>query len=198
MTGTADTEAFEFQKIYALEVVVIPTHRTMVRDDRSDRVYLNVKAKYKAILKDLRERHAKGQPVLVGTTSIESSELISHLLTEEKIEHNVLNAKHHEQEAVIIAQAGQPGAIVIATNMAGRGTDIVLGGNLQAELDANPDASADEIKKIEAAWQERHELVKQNGGLHVLGTERNESRRIDNQLRGRSGRQGDAGSSQFI
>ncbi|MBK1643377.1 preprotein translocase subunit SecA [Thiocapsa imhoffii] len=195
MTGTADTEAFEFQQIYGLEVVVIPTNQPMVRDDRGDLVYLTQAEKYDAIIEDIRDCVARGQPALVGTASIETSELIDRLLTEQRIPHEVLNAKQHEREAGIIAQAGRPGAITIATNMAGRGTDIVLGGNLEAELEeAGPDADREAVK---AAWTARHAQVVAAGGLHVIGTERHESRRIDNQLRGRSGRQGDPGSSRF-
>ncbi len=195
MTGTADTEAYEFQQIYGLEVVVIPTNEPMVRQDRGDLVYLTQDEKYQAILEDIRDCVSRGQPALVGTASIETSELIDRLLNEEKIPHQVLNAKHHEREAGIIAQAGRPGAVTIATNMAGRGTDIVLGGNLEAELqEAGPNADKDAIR---AAWQSRHAQVVAAGGLHVVGTERHESRRIDNQLRGRSGRQGDPGSSRF-
>lgn len=197
MTGTADTEAFELQKIYGLEVVVIPTNKPMVREDRVDQIYLTGKEKYKAILQEIKTRHDKGQPVLVGTASIESSELISDLLSKEKIKHEVLNAKQHEREAKIIAEAGRPGAVTIATNMAGRGTDIVLGGNLEAELAELENADAEAISRHKADWKVRHDQVIAAGGLHVLGTERHESRRIDNQLRGRSGRQGDPGSSQF-
>jgi preprotein translocase subunit SecA len=197
MTGTADTEAFEFQSIYGLEVVVIPTHRAMVRKDHSDFVYLTAKDKFDAIIEDIRDCVTRGQPALVGTTSIETSELLSKLLNEQKIPHEVLNAKQHEREAMIVAQAGRPGSITIATNMAGRGTDIVLGGNLEAELHAID--SADEVTRRRAReeWQKRHDTVLAAGGLHIVGTERHESRRIDNQLRGRSGRQGDAGSSRF-
>ncbi|HVF17773.1 MAG TPA: preprotein translocase subunit SecA [Steroidobacteraceae bacterium] len=197
MTGTADTEAFEFQSIYGLEVVVIPTHRPMVRKDHSDFVYLTAKDKFDAILEDIRDCVTRGQPALVGTTSIETSELLSKLLHEHKIPHEVLNAKQHEREAMIVAQAGRPGAITIATNMAGRGTDIVLGGNLEAELHT-VDAT-DEVtrRRVREEWQKRHDAVLAAGGLHIIGTERHESRRIDNQLRGRSGRQGDAGSSRF-
>jgi preprotein translocase subunit SecA len=195
MTGTADTEAFEFQSIYGLEVVVIPTHREMVRKDAADLVYLTQKDKFEAILEDVCDCRERGQPVLVGTTSIETSELLSNLLKERKIQHEVLNAKQHEREATVVQQAGSAGAITIATNMAGRGTDIVLGGNLEAEIDA-ADEGADEAE-IRSAWQVRHDAVLESGGLHIIGTERHESRRIDNQLRGRSGRQGDAGSSRF-
>jgi preprotein translocase subunit SecA len=195
MTGTADTEAYEFQQIYGLEVTVIPTNVAMIRDDRGDLIYLTPKEKYQAIIDDVKDCVARGQPVLVGTASIEISELIDTMLAKEKIPHEVLNAKQHEREAGIIAQAGRPGAVTIATNMAGRGTDIVLGGSLEAELEeAGPDADRDQIR---ADWQRRHEQVVNAGGLHVIGTERHESRRIDNQLRGRSGRQGDPGSSRF-
>ncbi len=194
MTGTADTEAFEFQQIYALEVVVVPTHRDMVREDHNDLIFLTEEDKFKAIARDIRASQEKQRPVLVGTASIESSELLSKLLKKEKIKHEVLNAKQHEREAGIIEAAGMPGAVTIATNMAGRGTDIVLGGNLDAELAANDESSHEKIK---ADWQKRHDDVLAAGGLHIIGTERHESRRIDNQLRGRSGRQGDAGSSRF-
>ena len=198
MTGTADTEAYEFQTIYGLEVVVIPTHRPMVREDHPDLVFLTKQEKFDAIVGDIKERVAKGQPVLVGTTSIENSELISRELKQSGIDHEVLNAKQHEREAHIIAQAGRPSAVTIATNMAGRGTDIVLGGNLDAELaEHGEDLSEDERKKIKQEWQKRHDAVIEAGGLHIIGTERHESRRIDNQLRGRSGRQGDPGSSRF-
>ncbi|MEA3278817.1 MAG: preprotein translocase subunit SecA [Pseudomonadota bacterium] len=195
MTGTADTEAFEFQQIYRLEVVVIPTNVPMIRDDRGDHVYLTQKEKYQAIVDDIKDCVQRGQPALVGTASIETSELISGLLNQEKIPHEVLNAKQHEREAGIVAQAGQPGAVTIATNMAGRGTDIVLGGNLEAELEERNDPAAEE--PIREEWKQRHAQVIGAGGLHVVGTERHESRRIDNQLRGRSGRQGDPGSSRF-
>ncbi len=195
MTGTADTEAFEFQSIYGLEVVVIPTHRDMVRDDMGDLVYLTLNEKYDAIIEDIKNCAQRGQPVLVGTTSIESSELISNVLKKSNIEHQVLNAKQHEKESHIITQAGMPGKVTIATNMAGRGTDIVLGGSLDAELQQLDDSSkADSVK---AEWQKRHDAVINSRGLHIIGTERHESRRIDNQLRGRSGRQGDPGSSRF-
>ena len=198
MTGTADTEAFEFQQIYGLEVIVVPTHLKMIRDDKGDLVFLTPKEKFDAVLEDIRDCRKRGQPTLVGTTSIEVSELIAKLLEQEKIPHQVLNAKQHEREAEIIAQAGQPGTVTIATNMAGRGTDIVLGGNWQAELKAMG-AEIDEAAREAArqGWQQRHEQVVAAGGLHVIGTERHESRRIDNQLRGRSGRQGDPGSSRF-
>jgi preprotein translocase subunit SecA len=195
MTGTADTEAFEFQQIYGLEVVVIPTHKDMIRDDQPDLVYLTEKDKYEAIVEDIVDCKERGQPVLVGTTSIEASELLSSFLKKKSIKHEVLNAKQHEREAQIVQNAGRPGAITIATNMAGRGTDIVLGGNLEAEI-ANAGDTADEAE-IRAEWQKRHEEVVNAGGLHIVGTERHESRRIDNQLRGRAGRQGDAGSSRF-
>jgi preprotein translocase subunit SecA len=197
MTGTADTEAFEFQQIYGLEVVVIPTHKLMIRDDASDLVYLTQKDKFTAIIEDIRECMQREQPVLVGTTSIETSEFLSGLLTKEGVEHQVLNAKQHEREAHIVAQAGRPGTVTIATNMAGRGTDIVLGGNLEAELHALENPSADIVEQVRGDWQGRHNRVVEAGGLHIVGTERHESRRIDNQLRGRSGRQGDPGSSRF-
>ncbi len=198
MTGTADTEAFEFQTIYGLEVVVIPTHRDMVRKDHIDVVYLRQPAKYVAILADIKECYARQQPVLVGTTSIETSELLHGLLQKEGLPHEVLNAKQHEREAQIVAQAGRPGAVTIATNMAGRGTDIVLGGNLEAEMkQLSSEVGEDEREALRLAWVERHDAVLASGGLHIIGTERHESRRIDNQLRGRSGRQGDAGSSRF-
>ncbi len=195
MTGTADTEAYEFQQIYGLEVVVIPTNQPMIRDDRGDLVYLTQAEKYRAIIDDIKDCVSRGQPVLVGTASIETSELVSKQLTANKIRHEVLNAKQHEREAGIIARAGEPGAVTIATNMAGRGTDIVLGGNLDAELESATDETTKE--RIRADWKERHAKVIAAGGLHVIGTERHESRRIDNQLRGRSGRQGDPGSSRF-
>ncbi len=198
MTGTADTEAYEFQSIYGLEVVVIPTHRPMVRKDEPDLVFMKRSAKFKAIVEDIKERYAGGQPVLVGTTSIETSELLSNELAGAKIPHEVLNAKQHEREAQIVAQAGRSGSVTIATNMAGRGTDIVLGGSLDADLEAlGADATEDQISQAKADWQVRHDAVLAAGGLHIIGTERHESRRIDNQLRGRSGRQGDAGSSRF-
>jgi len=199
MTGTADTEAYEFQQIYGLEVVVIPTHRPMIRKDAPDLVFLKQKAKYDAILADIKDCNERGQPVLVGTTSIETSELLSKLLLKDQIPHEVLNAKQHEREAHIVAQAGSPGAVTIATNMAGRGTDIVLGGNPEAEVAAlPPEAGEAERAAIKVAWKARHEQVLAAGGLHIIGTERHESRRIDNQLRGRSGRQGDPGSSRFF
>ena len=196
MTGTADTEAPEFHQIYGLEVVVIPTHMPMVRDDRPDLVYRTTKEKFTSIIEGVRESNQKQQPVLLGTASIETSELLSKLLTMEKLKHEVLNAKQHEREAQIIAQAGRPGSITIATNMAGRGTDIVLGGNLEKELEEIGDDQA-KREQTKEAWQKRHQQVVDAGGLHVIGTERHESRRIDNQLRGRSGRQGDPGSSRF-
>ena len=195
MTGTADTEAPEFQQIYGLEVVVIPTHRDMVRDDQPDLVYRTAQEKFAAIIEAVKDCVTREQPVLVGTASIETSEYLSAQLKNASIPHQVLNAKHHESEAQIIAEAGRPGAVTIATNMAGRGTDIVLGGNLEIEL-SQAEEGADE-QGVRDAWQHRHERVLEAGGLHVLGTERNESRRVDNQLRGRSGRQGDAGSSRF-
>jgi preprotein translocase subunit SecA len=198
MTGTADTEAYEFQQIYGLEVVVIPTHKPMIRKDNSDMVFLGQEVKYRAVIEDIRDCHKRGQPVLVGTTSIEVSELLSNLLRKEGIPHEVLNAKQHEREAHIVAQAGAPGSVTIATNMAGRGTDIVLGGSLEAALAALPeDANDIDRKRAKAEWQKRHDQVLEAGGLHIIGTERHESRRIDNQLRGRSGRQGDPGSSRF-
>jgi len=224
MTGTADTEAFEFQQIYGLEVVVIPTHRPMVRDDRADLVFLTQREKYDAIIEDVEECVEKGQPVLVGTTSVETSEYLAGLLKEKNIPHEVLNAKQHEREASIIENAGRSGAVTIATNMAGRGTDIVLGGSLEAELAAvgaaEPKAAtalvndgigadtgaevaqdvgldAGRIDSIKSDWKKRHDEVLASGGLHIIGTERHESRRIDNQLRGRSGRQGDPGSTRF-
>ncbi len=194
MTGTADTEAFEFQQIYGLEVIVIPTHMPMIRDDAPDLVYLTQEDKFDAIIEDITDCRERGQPVLVGTTSIETSELLSSILKKNDIKHEVLNAKQHAREAIVVQQAGRPGAITIATNMAGRGTDIVLGGNLDAELAAGEGGAEDEIR---ADWQGRHNEVIEAGGLHIVGTERHESRRIDNQLRGRSGRQGDPGSSRF-
>jgi preprotein translocase subunit SecA len=198
MTGTADTEAYEFQQIYGLEVVVIPTHKPMIRKDNADMVFLGQQAKYDAVVEDITDCHKRGQPVLVGTTSIEVSELLSKLLNKAKIPHEVLNAKQHEREAHIVAQAGAPGSVTIATNMAGRGTDIVLGGSLEAALAALPETATDaERAKIKTEWKKKHEQVLEAGGLHIVGTERHESRRIDNQLRGRSGRQGDPGSSRF-
>jgi preprotein translocase subunit SecA len=198
MTGTADTEAYEFQSIYGLEVVVIPTAKPMIRDDKDDLVFLKAEAKYKAIIDDIKDCVQRGQPVLVGTTSIETSELLSGMLKKRKVPHEVLNAKQHEREAAIVAQAGSPGAVTIATNMAGRGTDIVLGGSLAAELETlGEDIDETERQRVTEAWKKRHEAVVASGGLHIIGTERHESRRIDNQLRGRSGRQGDPGSSRF-
>jgi len=196
MTGTADTEAFEFQQIYGLEVVVIPTHRPMVRNDLADQIYRTASEKHAAILADVQDCHQRRQPVLVGTVSIEASEHLSLLLAKEKIDHQVLNAKQHEREAMIVAQAGRPGAVTIATNMAGRGTDIVLGGNLEMELKEIGDDQA-KRERARAEWEKRHQQVVAAGGLHMIGTERHESRRIDNQLRGRAGRQGDPGSSRF-
>ena len=205
MTGTADTEAFEFSQIYNLETVIIPPNRAMVRKDENDLVYMSVNEKHNAIAEDVKDCYERGQPVLLGTTSIENSEVLSALLKREKIPHEVLNAKQHAREADIVAQAGKPKAVTIATNMAGRGTDIVLGGSLESELHAietneKLGASQKEAKIAEAkvAWQERHDLVVQLGGLHIVGSERHESRRIDNQLRGRAGRQGDPGSSRFF
>ncbi|HZX24935.1 MAG TPA: preprotein translocase subunit SecA [Woeseiaceae bacterium] len=198
MTGTADTEAFEFQSIYGLEVVVIPTHRPMVRADHPDLVFLNQNDKFEAIIEDIVDCRERGQPVLVGTTSIENSELLSGLLKKKQIPHQVLNAKQHEREAKVVEDAGRPGTITIATNMAGRGTDIVLGGNRDAELaELGEDVTDEQRQAVVAEWQKRHDQVLEAGGLHIVGTERHESRRIDNQLRGRSGRQGDPGSSRF-
>jgi preprotein translocase subunit SecA len=204
MTGTADTEAYEFQQIYSLETVVIPTHHTMVRDDRMDQVYQSSREKYAAVIKDIQECYSRGQPVLVGTTSIENSELVSKMLDKEKLPHNVLNAKQHAREAEIVVQAGRLKTITIATNMAGRGTDIVLGGNPEPEIEKiHADTALDEAEKqkriddIKHEWQKLHNQVLTVGGLHIIATERHESRRIDNQLRGRAGRQGDAGSSRF-
>ena len=204
MTGTADTEAYEFNQIYGLETVVIPTHRERARKDAMDKVYRTSAEKYNAVIEDIKQCQAVGQPVLVGTTSIENSEIISSFLTKAKLEHNVLNAKQHEREAHIVAEAGRPGVITIATNMAGRGTDIVLGGNPEASFhvvrsdvslsDAEKDAK---LVQLKTEWQQRHDSVVAAGGLHIVGTERHESRRVDNQLRGRSGRQGDPGSSRF-
>ncbi len=204
MTGTADTEAYEFQQIYNLETVVVPTHKPMIRADRQDQVYRTAKEKYLAVINDIRDCSTRGQPVLVGTTSIENSELISGLLNKEKLAHQVLNAKQHEREAQIVAQAGRPKMITIATNMAGRGTDIVLGGNVDKQSDfveaddkLPPEEKRTRIDKLRGEWQALHDQVVKAGGLHIIGTERHESRRIDNQLRGRSGRQGDPGSSRF-
>ncbi len=197
MTGTADTEAFEFHEIYGLEVIVIPTNKPMQRIDHGDLVYLTQDEKFDAIIEDIKGCQSRSQPVLVGTASIEVSELLSNALNKAGIKHEVLNAKQHAREADIIAQAGAPGAVTIATNMAGRGTDIVLGGNVEAEIAKLDDPDEASIAKIREEWQKRHEQVLASGGLHIIGTERHESRRIDNQLRGRSGRQGDAGSSRF-
>ena len=197
MTGTADTEAFEFQQIYGLEVAVIPTHRPMIRKDNADLVFLSEQDKFQAILEDIQDCAKRGQPALVGTTSIETSERLAKLLVGANIPHEVLNAKQHEREAHIVAEAGRPGAITIATNMAGRGTDIVLGGSVQAQIEALGTSDDAAVNEIREAWRLRHEQVLAAGGLHIIGTERHESRRIDNQLRGRSGRQGDPGSSRF-
>jgi preprotein translocase subunit SecA len=204
MTGTADTEAYEFQQIYGLETVIIPTNKPMIRIDHSDRVYRTADEKWNAVIQDIRDCHQRGQPVLVGTTSIEINEFLSALLTKEKLPHQVLNAKQHALEAQVVAQAGLPGGVTIATNMAGRGTDIVLGGSIAKELNAvhaDESLSAEEkvarIDAIKAAWAPLHAQVIAAGGLHIIGTERHESRRVDNQLRGRSGRQGDPGSSRF-
>ena len=204
MTGTADTEAFEFQSIYNLETVIIPTNRPIQRKDFNDQIVRSAEEKYEAVVKDIAECYKRGQPVLVGTTSIENSELVSHLLNQQGIPHNVLNAKEHQREALIVAQAGKVGAITVATNMAGRGTDIVLGGNVKHQADAiradenlSEEEKAARIAELENGWQEEHDKVMEAGGLHIIGTERHESRRIDNQLRGRAGRQGDPGSSRF-
>jgi len=204
MTGTADTEAYEFQQIYGLETVVVPTHMPMVRNDKQDQVYRTAKEKNHAVIKDIRDCYDRGQPVLVGTTSIENSELLSGLLQKEKLPHQVLNAKQHEREAQIVAQAGRPKMVTIATNMAGRGTDIVLGGNVEKQCDfvaaddkIPPEEKQTRIDQLRGEWQALHDQVVKAGGLHIVGTERHESRRIDNQLRGRSGRQGDPGSSRF-
>jgi preprotein translocase subunit SecA len=204
MTGTADTEAYEFQQIYGLETVVVPTHMKMIRADRQDQVYRTAKEKHHAVIKDIRDCYDRGQPVLVGTTSIENSELLSGMLQKEKLAHQVLNAKQHAREAEIVAQAGRPKMITIATNMAGRGTDIVLGGNVEKQCDfveadekLPPEEKKSRVEKLRGEWQALHDQVVKAGGLHIIGTERHESRRIDNQLRGRSGRQGDPGSSRF-
>ncbi|TBU87671.1 preprotein translocase subunit SecA [Stutzerimonas kirkiae] len=197
MTGTADTEAFEFQQIYNLPVMVIPTNKPLARKDYNDLVYLTQEEKFAAIVVDIKECQAQGRPVLVGTATIESSEYVSRLLEKEGIEHKVLNAKYHEKEAEIISQAGRPGVVTIATNMAGRGTDILLGGNWEVEVAALENPTEEQVAQIKADWQKRHQQVLEAGGLHVIASERHESRRIDNQLRGRSGRQGDVGSSRF-
>jgi preprotein translocase subunit SecA len=197
MTGTADTEAFEFHQIYGLAVIVIPTNRALARKDFNDLVYLTADEKYAAIVTDIKESMALGRPVLVGTATIETSEHMSKLLNQEGIEHKVLNAKFHEKEAEIIAQAGRPGALTIATNMAGRGTDILLGGNWEVEVANLENPTPEQIAQIKSDWQKRHQQVIESGGLHVIASERHESRRIDNQLRGRAGRQGDPGSSRF-
>jgi len=205
MTGTADTEAFEFQQIYTLETVIIPPHRPTIRKDQMDKVYLTAEEKYLAVIDDIKDCYERGQPVLVGTTSIENSELLAGYLESDNLPHQVLNAKQHEREADIIAQAGQPKMVTIATNMAGRGTDIVLGGNVEKQIEVvNQDESYDDARKqkkidhLKAEWQELHQQVLDSGGLHIIGTERHESRRVDNQLRGRSGRQGDPGSTRFF
>ncbi|WP_370307472.1 preprotein translocase subunit SecA [Sinimarinibacterium flocculans] len=198
MTGTADTEAFEFQSIYKLEVVVVPTNKPMIRKDQGDLVYMTAKEKFDAVIAEIKGAHERHQPVLVGTASIETSELLSGLLKKEGIRHEVLNAKQHDREAEIVAQAGRPDAVTIATNMAGRGTDIVLGGSLESELAQIPEEDTAARETAKAAWVQRHQLVLQAGGLYVIGSERHESRRIDNQLRGRSGRQGDPGASRFF
>ncbi len=199
MTGTADTEAFEFQQIYGLEVVIIPTNKPMIRNDMQDLVYLTQEEKFQAIIEDIKDCQQREQPVLVGTASVETSEYLAGLLKKAGIKHQVLNAKQHDKEALVVAQAGRPGAVTIATNMAGRGTDIVLGGSLEAELEAlGQSADAAQIAQIKSDWQARHQQVLDAGGLHIIGSERHESRRIDNQLRGRAGRQGDPGSSRFF
>ncbi len=199
MTGTADTEAFELRQIYGLDVVVIPTNRPIQRIDYNDLVYLSIEDKFEAIVKEVKHCQETGRPILVGTASVNSSEMLSQMLEKSGIKHNVLNAKQHEREAGVIAEAGRPGAVTIATNMAGRGTDIMLGGKLEVELEAlGADATEAQIAEAKADWQQRHEAVLEAGGLHIIGTERHESRRIDNQLRGRSGRQGDPGSSRFF
>ena len=199
MTGTADTEAMEFKQIYGLDVIIVPTHKPMIRDDRNDLVYMTEDEKYDAVVDEIQEATGAGQPVLVGTASIESSERLSGELRRRKVEHSVLNAKQHEREAEIVAQAGRAGVVTIATNMAGRGTDIVLGGNVEAEIAAlGEDPATADVDAARRAWQERHDAVIAAGGLHIVGTERHESRRIDNQLRGRAGRQGDPGSSRFF
>ncbi|MDX1557734.1 MAG: SEC-C metal-binding domain-containing protein, partial [Marinobacter sp.] len=198
MTGTADTEAFEFRQIYGLDVVVIPPNKPIQRTDYNDLVYLTQEEKFHAIIDEIKDVTAEGRPILVGTASIEASELLSMLLKKARIEHKILNAKQHESEAHIIAQAGRPGAVTIATNMAGRGTDIVLGGNWEHEVAAMDNPSEEEVARVKAEWTERHNQVLEAGGLHIIGTERHESRRIDNQLRGRAGRQGDPGSSRFF
>lgn len=197
MTGTADTEAYELHQIYGLEVVVIPTNLPLIRKDHADKVYMNQAAKFKAVIKEVQEEILKGRPILLGTASVDVSEYLSGLLKKDGIKHNVLNAKQHEREAHVIAQAGRPGTVTIATNMAGRGTDIVLGGNVEAEIAALDNPTEEQIQKLREEWKDRHDRIIQSGGLHVLASERHESRRIDNQLRGRSGRQGDPGSSRF-
>ncbi|MDZ7853363.1 MAG: preprotein translocase subunit SecA [Halomonas sp.] len=198
MTGTADTEAFEFRQIYGLDVVVIPTNRPLIREDLNDLVYLTAEEKFEAIIEDVKAQTEAGRPVLVGTASIETSEYLADLMKQGSMQFNVLNAKQHQSEAEIIAQAGRPGAVTIATNMAGRGTDIVLGGNWEAEVAKLESPSETQVEKVKAEWQARHEAVLEAGGLHVIGSERHESRRIDNQLRGRAGRQGDPGSTRFF
>jgi Preprotein translocase subunit SecA (ATPase, RNA helicase) len=198
MTGTADTEAFEFRQIYGLDVVVIPTNVPIQRIDHNDLVYMTMDEKYEAIVQDVVKERDRGRPVLVGTASVEASELLSNFLNKEGVEHNVLNAKQHAREAQIIAGAGRPGAVTIATNMAGRGTDIVLGGNWQSEVAELSDPTESAIDAIRSDWKARHEAVLNAGGLHIVGSERHESRRIDNQLRGRAGRQGDPGSTRFF
>lgn len=198
MTGTADTEAAEFKSTYDLDVVIIPTHRPIARIDMDDQIFLTKLGKYQGIIKEIKSITAKGAPVLVGTATIEASEELSYLLDQEGIVHNVLNAKQHEREAEIIAQAGRPQAVTIATNMAGRGTDIILGGNWQAQIDNLHELTEEQKAQLQADWQNKNEAVKAAGGLHIIGSERHESRRIDNQLRGRAGRQGDPGQSRFF
>ncbi|MEP6149008.1 MAG: preprotein translocase subunit SecA, partial [Nisaea sp.] len=198
MTGTADTEAFEFRQIYGLDVVVIPPNKPIQRIDYNDLIYLTQEEKFHAIIDEIKDVTTEGRPILVGTASIEASELLSMLLKKARIDHKILNAKQHDSEALIIAQAGRPGAVTIATNMAGRGTDIVLGGNWEFEVADMDNPSEEDVAKIKAEWTERHNHVLDAGGLHIIGTERHESRRIDNQLRGRAGRQGDPGSSRFF
>ena len=197
MTGTASTEADEFAEIYGLNVLEVPTNEPMIRDDKNDLVYLTQNEKHKAIISEIKEFKEKGNPILVGTASLESSELLSNLLKRENITHQVLNAKNHAKEAEIISQAGKPGVVTIATNMAGRGTDIVLGGNWEAEYEKLGQNDLTKKQELKANWEQLNQEVLNSGGLHVIGTERNESRRMDNQLRGRSGRQGDPGSSRF-
>ncbi|MER1974285.1 MAG: preprotein translocase subunit SecA, partial [Psychrobacter alimentarius] len=198
MTGTADTEAAEFKSTYDLDVIVIPTHEPIARIDMDDQIFLTKLGKYKGIIREIKDIQAKGAPVLVGTATIEASEELSYLLDQEGVKHNVLNAKQHEREAEIIAQAGSPKSVTIATNMAGRGTDIILGGNWQSFIEDIDAVSKEEMQRLKAQWQVKHDQVVAAGGLHIIGSERHESRRIDNQLRGRAGRQGDPGMSRFF